>query len=113
MTDKIRVFLWVGLGLALWVNYSQYQIDYAPKPGVAASATQAGTTAPPTVADSIPQSSTAPPATGAEAVPAVPGTPPAAAPAVETAAQLVRVVTDVLVLDIDLKGGELVRAELP
>jgi YidC/Oxa1 family membrane protein insertase len=117
MTDKIRVFLWVGLGLALWVNYSQYQIDYAPKPAIAASATTPGaagaSTAPSSVADSVPQASAAAPASGAEAVPAVPGAQPTATPAVETAAQLVHVVTDVLVLDIDLKGGELVRAELP
>jgi YidC/Oxa1 family membrane protein insertase len=117
MTDKIRIFLWLGLGLALWVNYSQYQIDYAPKPAVAASATKPGAagaaTAPSSVADSIPQSTATTPASGAEAVPPIPGAQPTATPAVETAAQLVRVVTDVLVLDIDLKGGELVRAELP
>ena len=28
MTNNIRVFLWLGLALALWLNYSQWQIDY-------------------------------------------------------------------------------------
>ena len=32
MTNNIRVFLWLGLALALWLNYSQWQIDYGPKP---------------------------------------------------------------------------------
>ena len=36
MTNNIRVFLWVGLALALWLNYSQWQMDYAPKPAPAA-----------------------------------------------------------------------------
>ena len=31
MTNNIRVFLWLGLALALWLNYSQWQIDYGPK----------------------------------------------------------------------------------
>ena len=31
MTNNIRVFLWLGLGLALWVNYSQWQLDYGAK----------------------------------------------------------------------------------
>ena len=32
MTNNIRVFLWLGLALALWLNYSQWQMDYGPKP---------------------------------------------------------------------------------
>ena len=32
MTNNIRVFLWLGLALALWLNYSQWQIDYGAKP---------------------------------------------------------------------------------
>ena len=31
MTNNIRVFLWFGLALALWVNYSQWQVDYGAK----------------------------------------------------------------------------------
>jgi len=31
MTNNIRVFLWLGLALALWINYSQWQIDYGAK----------------------------------------------------------------------------------
>ena len=39
MTNNIRVFLWLGLALAVWLNYSQWQVDYSPKPGAAAAAT--------------------------------------------------------------------------
>ncbi len=35
MTNNIRVFLWLSLLLALWLNYSQWQIDYGAKPAVA------------------------------------------------------------------------------
>jgi YidC/Oxa1 family membrane protein insertase len=111
MTDKIRVFLWLGLGLAIWVNYSQWQMDYAAKAVTPASAAAANAPRPPSIADSIPQASTT------AATDAVPSTAAPAAPvAVEpdnAPSRLVHVVTDVLILDIDLKGGELARAELP
>jgi hypothetical protein len=25
MSNNIRIFLWVGLGLALWINYTQWE----------------------------------------------------------------------------------------
>ena len=37
MTNNIRVFLWLGLALALWVNYSQWQLDYGAKADAAGS----------------------------------------------------------------------------
>ena len=37
MTNNIRVFLWLGLALALWVNYSQWQLDYGAKADAASS----------------------------------------------------------------------------
>jgi YidC/Oxa1 family membrane protein insertase len=120
MTNNIRVFLWLGLALALWLNYSQWQVDYGPKPVPPAAA---GAPKPVPMEDTVPQATqTAPAAASAEdAVPvptpsATPSeatvpTPTTAAAAVETAG-IVRVTTDVIVLDIDLKGGTLVRAEL-
>ena len=36
MTNNIRVFLWLALALGVWVNYTQWQHDYAPKPVIAA-----------------------------------------------------------------------------
>ena len=118
MTNNIRIFLWLGLALALWINYSQWQQDYAPKPTPAASATSAvpGTDAP-SLDDTVPQAAQADaaPAAAVDAVPTagVVETSDAAQPAAQAAAGKVHVTTDVLVLDIDLKGGTLVRAELP
>ena len=121
MTNNIRVFLWLGLALALWLNYSQWQLDYGQKPGAqtAESSNANGT-------DSIPEAASVPPASqaGSEAAPAGADVPPpvqsaATDPvinAVEPASPptgKVRVTTDVLVLDIDLLGGTLVYAELP
>src|SRR5678815_1800109 len=107
MTNNIRVFLWLGLALALWINYSQWQIDYGPKTtSVAGQASgQTGDTGAPKPAsleETVPQAAqTSPqgavPAAGSVPVAATGATPPAA---VETAG-IVRVTTDVLVLDID------------
>jgi YidC/Oxa1 family membrane protein insertase len=118
MTNNIRVFLWLGLALALWLNYSQWQQDYGPKPtaNTAAIANPDGSK-PPSMEDTVPQapqSATPTPAPGADSVPTAPaasGAPPTAPP-VESAG-IIHVSTDVLELDIDLKGGTLVRAALP
>jgi YidC/Oxa1 family membrane protein insertase len=118
MTNNIRVFLWLGLALALWINYQQWQLDYGPKPTTPVAATgAAGAPTAPSAADTVPQASqTAAPVTSssAESIPTTPATgqAPAAAEAVETAGKI-RVTTDVLTLDIDLRGGTLVYGELP
>jgi YidC/Oxa1 family membrane protein insertase len=117
MTNNIRVFLWLGLALALWLNYSQWQLDYGPKP-TAVTADFDGSK-PAAMEDTVPQApqDAAPAAASADSVPAAPATDvataaPGAAPAVESAG-IVHVSTDVLELDIDLKGGTMVRAALP
>ena len=117
MTNNIRVFLWLGLALALWLNYSQWQQDYGPKPTNSAVSATPGGPKPPSMEDTVPQApqSSAPPtAAGADSVPSAASatTVPAVNAAVETAGT-VHVSTDVLDIDIDLKGGTLVRAALP
>src|ERR1700754_2568482 len=101
MTNNIRVFLWLGLALAVWLNYSQWQQDYGPKP-VAPAIQAPGAPKPTSMEDTVPQAAqSAPPAptTGADAVPAAAAVVPAATPdssgAVESAG-LVHVTTDVL-----------------
>jgi YidC/Oxa1 family membrane protein insertase len=116
MTNNIRVFLWLGLALALWLNYSQWQIDYGPKATPVASTTSTtGAPKPSDIADTVPQTTqTAASNQGAtDSVPTV-STPAAAAqPEAELAgSKKIRVTTDVLVLDISLIGGTLVHAEL-
>jgi len=120
MSNNIRIFLWVGLALALWINYSQWKMDYGPK---ATSATSAGPIAAnggektPSLSDNVPQPAQsavgAPAAAGTAPAPAGAVEAPAATPPVESATPNIRVTTDVLVLDISLAGGSLVRAELP
>jgi len=119
MTNNIRVFLWLGLALALWINYSQWQIDYGPKATSVAGQTSGQTSdssgpKPPSLEETVPQAAQTAPEAAVPAAGSVPvAAPDAAAPAAVETAGIVRVTTDVLVLDIDLKGGTLVYAELP
>jgi YidC/Oxa1 family membrane protein insertase len=121
MTNNIRVFLWIALALALWMNYEAWNRDYGAQP---ASATQAqsssqGTGAQSGLETAIPQASQAPtPQTAQGSLPAATGsTAPAATvpangePSGESAGT-VRVRTDVLDLRISLQGGTLVEADL-
>ena len=117
MTNNIRVFLWLGLALALWINYTQWQVDYGPKAGDAAAAIgSAGGSKAPSLDETVP--SAAQPAPGQtpaspDAVPVAGSMPnPPGAPEAASGAR-VRVTTDVMILDIDLRGGTLVYAELP
>ncbi len=114
MTNNTRLFVWGALILALWVNYSAWQIDYGPKP-VPATATTAAPGAPKPTAlnDTVPQAAQ-PAATNATASNGVPiaATPSTEAQAAASAGK-VHVTTDVLVIDIDLRGGSLVYASLP
>jgi YidC/Oxa1 family membrane protein insertase len=117
MTNNIRVFLWLAVALALYVNYTQWQIDFTPKANAATTAgTPTGTdvaTKTPSLEDTVPQA--VQPVAQPNASDAPPSIAPAAATAVEAApnGRIVHVVTDVLELDIDLQGGTLVRAVLP
>ncbi len=114
--DNPRVYLWVALALLVWMNVIQWNRDYAAAP--AAAATTAQSTAAGTGTD-VPNSSPAgqaqlPTLPSDQAAAQAPGAPAAQAtsPATDATAQRVRVVTDVLDLDISLQGGDLVRADL-
>jgi YidC/Oxa1 family membrane protein insertase len=117
---NLRIFLWVGLALALWLNYETWQKDYAP---VAAAATATQANKPAALDAAIPQAPVSVAASApsgaavADAVPAPPAAAAGAAAVVSNAAtmggSLVHVITDVLDLDIGLTGGELLRADLP
>jgi YidC/Oxa1 family membrane protein insertase len=109
MMDNQRVFVWAALALVLWLNYLAWERDYAPAPppvpAAAASTDEATRTAPTDTLPDLPvESSSDTPA------PAAPNEP--SAPATEQKTGTIRVLTDVLSLDINLRGGELVRADL-
>ena len=103
-----RIFLWLAFLFLVWLNVDAWMKDYgsAAKPAAAPAAT------------------TAPAATAAsgltDALPTVAGEPAGAAPAAPADAGMampavgatIRVVTDVLDLDVSLTGGDIVRADL-
>jgi YidC/Oxa1 family membrane protein insertase len=110
-----RALLWLGLALILWLNVNAWIEDYSrpPEPAVETAATP----------DAAPQTPMA--ATGlADELPTVTAesaAPEGAAPAVSNGvavdsvaagSQIVRIATDVLDLDLNLAGGELIRADL-
>ena len=116
-TTNARMFLWLGLVMALYINYETYERDFAPKAPPPPTATELAQAAAPTAPGALPGSAT----TLAASVPqtAAPAPIAAAAPAVAAVAATpaatlgtVRVTTDVLDLEISLQGGALVRADL-
>jgi YidC/Oxa1 family membrane protein insertase len=110
MTNNVRVILWAALGLAVYLNFLQWSHDFAPAVDPATAATAGSQT--PSIADTVPQGNQKPAvASPSDAVPTAASAPAPAAP--ETSGQIVHVVTDVLTIDIDTRGGTLVHAELP
>jgi YidC/Oxa1 family membrane protein insertase len=107
-----RIFLWAILALILWLCYEAWMQDYhAPAPVPPASQQTGASGEPPAPArldDSVP---------GLPATSTQPGeaaaSPAEVTPDATISGRKVRVVTDVLDLDIDLAGGTLSRAELP
>ena len=104
--DNQRIFLWMALGLLLWMNYQAWLQDHrVPPPSATApaagpeSSAEAELPAPPEL-----------PAAPAGDTPAGAAAPSGEAPV--SGARL-RIVTDVLEAGISLTGGDLVSATLP
>jgi YidC/Oxa1 family membrane protein insertase len=96
--DNQRPFLIIALVFILFMIWQAWQIDNAPQPE-------------PTTASS--ESGDLPPADVPAAPVATPGSVPAEASPTAAAQKRIRVVTDVLDLEIDTRGGTIVRADLP
>jgi YidC/Oxa1 family membrane protein insertase len=123
---NLRGILWATLAMALFMNYITWMRDYpeaptpaaasAPTPGASASggAPGLGSSAPALTAPASPamQTHPAPLATGAAAIPSTSAPPIAVDSTLAPAVPLVRVVTDVLDMQVSLAGGELTRADL-
>ncbi len=121
-TENLRIFLWVGLSVLLWLNYLTWEQTFAPPPvppatsaldaasaGPSATAPTTGATAADGSLPALP-SSTATPAKGtATATPA----PMAEATPSAPAATLIHVKTDVYDLEITTRGGNIVEVHLP
>jgi len=117
---NLRAFLWIGLAAILFVDFQVWQMDYAPRDAAAAAAAQKAVEADkvthPLTAE-VPQAgaakaNTAAPAAGTPAT-AANGAAPAATAKTELApGATLNVRTDVLDVDVNLRGGELTRADL-
>jgi len=105
-----RIYLWVALALLAWMNLVQWNRDFGTREtgpaNTAAPAPTTATPAPAAGATQLPELPSSAPATPAAAPSATSGMPPV------LNAPRVRVVTDVLDLDVSLQGGSLVRADL-
>lgn len=112
--DNQRVFIWAALALVLYLNFMAWQKDYAPPPAPASTTqTQSANGAAPAAKDTLPELPTNDPTAPASAS----GTSAATInqsnnETVAGTAPVVRVLTDVLSIDISTRGGELVRADL-
>jgi YidC/Oxa1 family membrane protein insertase len=108
--------LWFALAAILYYNYMAWDHDYRePAQAPAAISASGAPAASAPLADSIPKAANPPPS----AAPAPDATTPAPAPASgaaaaqqDAASATLHVVTDVLDVDINLKGGEIDRADL-
>jgi len=106
-----RLYLWVALGMLVFLNVEYWMRDYGPRPGET-QAPVAGAPAPATpvneLGNRVPQG-----AQSSAAAPAQPAAVPAApAAAAGDTAPVVHVHTDVMDLDISTRGGTLTRADL-
>jgi YidC/Oxa1 family membrane protein insertase len=111
--DNPRIYLWIGVALLLWMNVVQWNRDYgASAPAASTPAASVDQSAAPGAEDQAAAAQLPSMPTGeapAAAATTGPDVPAVAAPATQPS---VRVVTDVLDLDISLQGGDFVRADL-
>src|SRR5215472_14947874 len=106
MTNNLRLYLWIALGLLVFLNYEAWMADYGPKPQpVSATAAAERAKQASDLSHEVPLAAptTEQPNAGAAAAPAT--TPAPAEAGVDTSAKVVHVVTDVLALDISTRGG--------
>jgi YidC/Oxa1 family membrane protein insertase len=122
---NLRTYLWIGLALILFVNYQTWNMEFAPRDAAAAQKKAEAEQAAQPLTANVPQVATAAAPTAAATAPTSNGTVPtvkapatAASPAAPTttsaatAALVLNARTDVLDVDVSLRGGELVRADL-
>jgi YidC/Oxa1 family membrane protein insertase len=111
--DNQRLLIWAFFGLMLWLTFQAWQQDYGRQPTPAA--------APEETAQPAAEAPAEPPSAGlpelsddaAAAAPASAATEMESGNAEESTAPRIHVTTDVLDLEISLKGGTIVYAALP
>ena len=115
MTNNPRVFLWLALALALWLNYDAWNRDYRGSasvvPQTSASSRTPGSAAPPGLGDAVPQ---APSSAAPNSTPSATVAPPVEQSAATSGAiGSIHVKTDVLDVLISLQGGTISQVDLP
>jgi YidC/Oxa1 family membrane protein insertase len=115
-----RVFLWLALALALWLNYEAWVKDYHPieTASITSPASPTTTNGSTKLSQAVPQASTTAPSTSrSSTAPPLPtaatGSPAEQSAATPGATGTVHVRTDVLDVEISLQGGTIVEADLP
>ncbi len=106
--EQQRILLYVALAFIVYLIWQAWQQDYGPRPAVPSTASEPAQGAQTAAAPDTPPDGPALPGPSAGQASAAAGTPDASAQA-----RVVHVSTDVLDLDISLKGGDLTRADLP
>jgi YidC/Oxa1 family membrane protein insertase len=113
--ENQRLLVWATFGMLLWLTYQSWTQDYGPQQTTAPQSTADDSLQPPTDADSLPSL----PATTADSpvdAPQIEEQPAAQQAAAEGEAtddgEIIRVVTDVLEVEINTRGATLQRVTL-
>ena len=107
--DNVRVILWAVLASLLWLAATQWQKTYSPDLTTELAAVTTDASVAEVAPVEIPAAADAVSSGGAAAAPAT----VAVSPTPKISAEVVSIKTDVLEIDISLRGGNLVRATLP
>ena len=114
--DNIRIFLWAGLAMLLWMNFQAWQNEFPPAQAVEKPLSNNETS----VLPALPESGDSSPSDAAidSSLPEIPAAPSVAGsssaemdPAVADQ-NFILVRTDVFTVEIDLRGGDLVSTKL-
>jgi YidC/Oxa1 family membrane protein insertase len=110
--DNPRIYLWIGVALLLWMNVVQWNRDYAIAPAAATTSAATTTGNTPAATNSPTGQLPALPTESSKSAAAATAAAPPVVPAAVGEQPHVRVVTDVLDMDVGLQGGSLERADL-
>ena len=109
--DNKRIFLWAAVGVLAWLNFVTWQRDYPPIAAYQVAAPANGSSASAATLPSLPAATSS--SSSATPNPAAPVTESNAAAANSNiAGSKIHVVTDVLDLDLNTRGGDIERASL-
>jgi len=103
--DNKRLFLWAAVGFLLWLNFVTWQREYPAETAMPVSSSSAANT---NTLPSLPSAAASSASTSSDAA----TLPAAVPPTTQTTGATIHVVTDVLDLDLNTRGGDIERASL-